>query len=912
MLIFIPINIAIYREYKEKFESLFTFIANIIIIALAAYLIKISDIKAINNFLNFFLDIQLGIALIITILFIKEIIYYTYSRIRVIKIFKKLFLFYLSFCLFTFISLGIEFERALLLIAIMILVQEFETICSCKLKNKNNDKIKEDSDIPISDNNLLLPTRTQDLNNIKKILKRNNYREPFALLINGDWGVGKTSLVNVLIKDLKVKHHIIFIQPLVNDSIQKMLDFFFKEFETILYNNGIYVGKESTFNKYFEITMQTINTMYAKNILKIDSILKFLKEEQLSQRDYKKLLEIDLEKLLGNDKKIYIIIDDLDRVEEETIKSTLIFIKEIVDFKGIDVIFLMDDRKFENMKIQREYLDKFINQKYHLLSVPSDEIFNYFLHYLENQTTQQYEKNILLDFKKNIGHFIKDLEKSFDEKIVQKRQLLKNEEKGKNIDKTKTQKELQILENSLKVYKLNVINTRKVKKIIREIKNILLMLSHEKESDFLNNINLISNKEYLIFRLALTKIVFPEIVDNIIAKGDFEQYLFETLKIDDDPITLVIYKDFNISRITDKDLLQQYIINGFVNGVLLQNKFPDPLFSKLETRSKKLLKKLEDKEILIDEIPEVQQLLFYERDSVNKSTFNNWVDIIIDLVVNQFINSNIQLKDINELLSKTQRNIFVGSILFWDKLGHILCSKPITNNEYYNEINTFIHYIGNALYYNDLNYLRNLHYIFTLKKLETDENYDYTIDFFRDVFKFDEACKIINKHLGENIKDYTTFEKWLLSCKKEIFNNSNPYLTDVLNDRIDLLIEYSNLQMKINIVNSKLIDLVNNYKKHEDLTLITNLDELTPLILKFYKENKDNTISEYNKITKIQQFSYNMRINLSTSKSDFNSKDLEMLETLCTKIEPNNIACEDLLLGIKYNLGLIKKNLVKK
>ncbi len=45
------------------------------------------------------------------------------------------------------------------------------------------------------------------------------------------------------------------------------------------------------------------------------------------------------------------LIDDFDRVDEDVVYSILTFIKEIANFKGVLVIFLMDYKRIKNKKI---------------------------------------------------------------------------------------------------------------------------------------------------------------------------------------------------------------------------------------------------------------------------------------------------------------------------------------------------------------------------------------------------------------------------------------------------------------------------------------------------------------------------------------------------------------------------------
>lgn len=279
--------------------------------------------------------------------------------------------------------------------------------------SKRNVKVENNymADIPLESKEELVPSRQQDLIHIKRLLEINNYREPFALMINDDWGTGKTSLMNVLMKDLEAEgHYIIFMQPMVWDDQHKMMDYFFSQLESLLYEKGIYTGKNSAFERYANLITQTLNTAHQSAVYGADLWKSFLGNQQpTNYREQKKQLEEDISLLLGEaDKHIYLIVDDCDRVDEGVFKQVLMFIKEVVNFRGIDVLFLMDESKVvaNDETLMSEYLEKFVNDKYTLNPISYASIYNYY--YNEHIKSLNLENEQVIKVRKSLEKVIEN------------------------------------------------------------------------------------------------------------------------------------------------------------------------------------------------------------------------------------------------------------------------------------------------------------------------------------------------------------------------------------------------------------------------------------------------------------------------------------------------------------------------
>ncbi|MCW5197814.1 hypothetical protein F1Z41_00415 [Clostridium perfringens] len=74
--------------------------------------------------------------------------------------------------------------------------------------------------------------------------------------------------------------------------------------------------------------------------------------------------------------RLIVVVDDFDRVEETTMKEILMFIRELIDFNGINTILLMQYSKIINKDngLTKEYLDKYIDYRIELNKVDFKEI----------------------------------------------------------------------------------------------------------------------------------------------------------------------------------------------------------------------------------------------------------------------------------------------------------------------------------------------------------------------------------------------------------------------------------------------------------------------------------------------------------------------------------------------------------
>ncbi|MER2172732.1 MAG: P-loop NTPase fold protein, partial [Psychrobacillus psychrodurans] len=348
LVFLVLIGIFVKDKIDKKRSTVFTNIkiinlfSHIGLACILGYLFKIANINKINQLLVMYWSIRYFLYCFIIILLIKELVIYVKSTNKITENFSRIYYYLGLTYIFTAIAINqLAIINDLLLILIFIFGWSVFQLLSRESLSNNSDKVDDESDVEIKSYKQLMPTRQHELKKIITLLMGNNYNEPFALLLNGNWGEGKTSLVNVLSKKLKADGNFnIFIQPLILDTTEKLIEYFFSQLEDILKSNGIYTGKDSPFKKYINIIFQSINTLNLKQVIKFDEFLSNLdNKEHTDFRRTKEILENDIQRLLDskskkslnddedlsdltkyvvNNKKIFIIVDDFDRVEEET------------------------------------------------------------------------------------------------------------------------------------------------------------------------------------------------------------------------------------------------------------------------------------------------------------------------------------------------------------------------------------------------------------------------------------------------------------------------------------------------------------------------------------------------------------------------------------------------------------------
>lgn len=408
------------------------------------------------------------------IIAIFDLLYYRYSRKSILR-HTALYLFRV-FLFSLFISIVAEM-KIFNVNLILILVLVFAYMSEVKLKVLA-PKLEEKallSDIACFDKKQLFKTRKYELESIKSYIM-NKYKygssSSFAIAILGQWGVGKTSLINVLLKELDMNSsYSIVIKPLLTDDKESLLKSFYDQLQELFKKERIYTGKGSHLQVYYRSVMKIIQSV------KIPSFEYFSSNSNETLHSAKKAVQLQINELLkkkeSKPKAITILIDDFDRSNEKIVHSILAFIYEVANFNGCMVVFALDYEKLIEKGINEKYLEKFIYKRFDLRKLSFEEVFEYYIDGYVEELVEEYsvkEDNVKTDILNIYSGYIGLIEKRIADNSEYSSKN-NNEEKPEDFDRR------QIKLKAYKDHKKNVQSVtaipRNVKRFIRETVEIM-------------------------------------------------------------------------------------------------------------------------------------------------------------------------------------------------------------------------------------------------------------------------------------------------------------------------------------------------------------------------------------------------------------------------------------------------------
>jgi len=388
ILINIPIAFFINEILRDK-KNIITF-SNWIILFLLILPFAIIILKKKLKIEKYFFDYLKYIFSIICV----QIVVYKLKKYNSIKDFQIIFS-----CCILFIILLYDF--------IVNYIKKYK-----KIDTNNQDKSN------------LITSRNQDLEKLKNIL--DNTLD--SIIIDDEWGNGKTFFIKEFMKVYERNYEFIYIKVPYFQTRQEFRKVFLTELNKVFIKNGIFNTSISNLTKYFGIEIQGIT---------LNQI----------EKNYNETIEEIVKKMCKLDRRIVIVLDDLDRIEKgEDIQEILNFIGEInIELREkIGLITLSSYNKL-NEKVQNhtekkegeDYLEKYFDKKFYLQKVNGEELIEYFckdknLQKIIKQCKQAIEKYYDLEVEKqnitylskqtfrNIERLIKNINISVNEIIENK------------------------------------------------------------------------------------------------------------------------------------------------------------------------------------------------------------------------------------------------------------------------------------------------------------------------------------------------------------------------------------------------------------------------------------------------------------------------------------------------------------
>ena len=228
-------------------------------------------------------------------------------------------------------------------------------------KTEKKEDISEETDYP---NPELYPVRKRQLRKFVNVL-REQKKEPYAIMIDGAWGSGKSSFVKALEKELD-QDEFIWIYAGSEKTVSEILGDISDQLTAVLKKNHIFVEKGGWIEKYFQAFSGMMDG-FGMEVL--SQMIKF--PGASSEPERRKYLNDKLREL---DKNVYLVIDDLDRCSREYQEIMFKVIRESTELTNCKTLFLVDRKKF--LVGDDSQIEKYIGYRLELCTVDYREILN--------------------------------------------------------------------------------------------------------------------------------------------------------------------------------------------------------------------------------------------------------------------------------------------------------------------------------------------------------------------------------------------------------------------------------------------------------------------------------------------------------------------------------------------------------
>lgn len=642
----------------------------------------------------------------------------------------------------------------------------------------------------------LFVARQKLADSIIEYINSYNKDERFTLLLNGEWGSGKTSLIKAVEEKCKDKSTMIFIQPMMFDKKELLIKYFCERLKEILIEENIYTGRGSNVEKYLISLLKWVDNKGDMGLVGNIS--------DKNMKDFRKVksdLQVDINKYT---ERIIVIVDDFDRVDNNTIEEVLMFIREIIDFEGISTILLFQYSKIINKGLTKEYLDKYIDKRIDINKVDEKEMIYTFIDWaIEDEIKDDEIKERLEVFRDNYECILKQI----DEIIIKfQKEISARNHSNTGIEENNEQgekyKELFAnIEDSFN-------NIRLIKKIIREFVRVFNKL----QINYKDVIILTNDDMIFIFKFIIMKNLFTDEYSEIQNKRNFYEY-FNGRYIESNEVKVFIKK--MLSELEYSSYKLETINRYLMADAILKYRF-DNICYQTNTEGEKI-------------ISEIDQLSLEEWDKMSCLKNIGSKDEVI-LVFEKLYNyvyadyRNIQ-DDVGEKRLKKLNNILINYIkkynredveillFLYDKTGKVfdryqlngklICeifnivketdystseSQEISNlikNIRSNNLNNLLEYLRIILmakgdkdkdvYFGELSEfnigIKNLFNLSLDKKKSDLDNFDYLLFKIKDViFKSDELRSLDRNYIYTSITKYQIIERIIESIDSIIRN----------------------------------------------------------------------------------------------------------------------------------------------
>lgn len=258
--------------------------------------------------------------------------------------------------------------------------------------------------------------------NIVNMLRTVPKNESFNFALCGEWGSGKTSIMNLSIDILEKEslYNIVRFNPWNVIKKENLVNEFFKQLKGVIYKETNDKKILIKLSNYYKILFESIpNTSFLTNLFKSLS-LKFLRNNQTITTQKEEIVNYLKNEYSG--RPILIVIDDLDRLTNDEICEVLKLIREIANFPNVIYCVLFERNQVVNaiekelgINFGEEYLRKFFQIEWMVPVFEKEKIKKYLFSLLEqNELCQKKFNSDMIEyydviFDKCISEFAKNI-----------------------------------------------------------------------------------------------------------------------------------------------------------------------------------------------------------------------------------------------------------------------------------------------------------------------------------------------------------------------------------------------------------------------------------------------------------------------------------------------------------------------
>ena len=242
---------------------------------------------------------------------------------------------------------------------------------------------------------------------IERVLATNIKKQSYAIGVTGEWGVGKTSFLDVLEEKIGNRAEIVKFNPWMCSTPEQVTHDFFASLRHQL--SSTYSSLSRSIREYAKYVSSL--SLTSGNVVSMDLLLS-AKQESLFER--KKSLS---EKFSLLSKPVVVIIDDVDRLERDEVFEVLRLIRNTADLSNTIYLVAYDKEyvtsvlKEKEIKDSTAYLEKIFQVEVHLPKVEEQLIWNTLIDEIEAQNSfgRGFAKKMLEQFNPDEQELILDI-----------------------------------------------------------------------------------------------------------------------------------------------------------------------------------------------------------------------------------------------------------------------------------------------------------------------------------------------------------------------------------------------------------------------------------------------------------------------------------------------------------------------